>query len=113
MSFSSVDPDPEVEVAAGALARHFRERQLGRLQEWLETSASYPAAWRDAALNSEHVLWLTPAELTELSRELVEGLRERSELRRADPSARPEGAVPVEILTYAYPLNPPKEEESS
>jgi DNA-binding transcriptional ArsR family regulator len=108
MRFSTEHADPETRTAASALARLYRERQFARLQNWLETRAAYPVQWRDAATNSEHVMWMTPEELTELNEDLLALLTTRFPERRSDPSARPEGALPVEILTYDYPLSPPR-----
>jgi hypothetical protein len=105
--------DPAVEVAASALAGLFRERQLGRLQTWLETRSGYPEVWREAATQSESVVWMTSAELVELTDGFIDELKARFLERRADPSKRPGGALPVELLLYAYPMTPPSEEQAS
>src|SRR5262252_5463051 len=49
MQVSNTHDDPETEIAASALFRLIRERQLSRYQTWLETKATYPRPWRDAA----------------------------------------------------------------
>jgi DNA-binding transcriptional ArsR family regulator len=108
LRYSSDHDDPETELAAQALARLSRERELGRLQTWLETSQSYPREWRDAAAHGEFVMWMTPQELAELNDELVELLRPRFYDRRFDPQARPAGALPVELLLFNYPMSPPQ-----
>src|SRR6202044_1190103 len=59
MRFSNEHDDPETELAAGALARLLRERNLERYRNWLETRGSYPRVWREAAETSQHMLWLT------------------------------------------------------
>src|SRR5262252_7948117 len=68
ISFRNTYDDPATEVAAGALSRMVRERQLGRYWTWAETRGTYPREWRDAADDSEYLFYLTPAELKELNR---------------------------------------------
>ncbi len=103
----SAHDDPESEIAATALLHLFRERQLGRYQHWLETKASYPRIWRDAANDSEYLFYLTADELEQLNHDLAALLIPRFTERIADPSARPAGSVPVELLLFSYPIAPP------
>ncbi len=107
MQFSSVHADPETEMAAGALVRMLRDRQFARYQTWLETNQNFPREWRDAAGSSESIIYLTPAELDELSEEVLALLLPRFRERLTDPARRPTDAVPVEILMLAYPISLP------
>ncbi|HTU31755.1 MAG TPA: helix-turn-helix domain-containing protein [Solirubrobacteraceae bacterium] len=107
LNISSDDDDPEAAVAAGTLARLWRENQLRRLEHWRDTRSSYPREWRNAATHSESLMWLTSEELKELNEELLEILMTRFEERRTDPSLRPEGSLPVETLLFNYPVSPP------
>ncbi len=107
MTFSSVYADPEAEVAFSALSQLIRERQLGRYDAWLRNRRSYPEAWREAAINDEHIFWLTVAELAALSKRLKAELLPLYRERLTDPSMRPEGALPVELLVLGYPITPP------
>jgi len=100
--------DPAAELAAEVLSRLARERWFARHQAWQEAKAAYPPEWRDAADNSEFVLYLTASELRELNDELAGFLLPRVRERIADPSARPPGAVPVELLLLSYPIAPPQ-----
>jgi DNA-binding transcriptional ArsR family regulator len=104
--------DPEAELAADVLTGIFVERQRDRYRTWQDTKAAYPSEWRRAAGETEVVLYLTAAELTQLREELSELLRPLDE-RRADPSKRPPGSVPVEMITFSYPLNPPADTSST
>jgi DNA-binding transcriptional ArsR family regulator len=104
MRFSTEHDDPETNVAAGELARMLRARQLDRYRAWLEAKGSYSREWRDAAENSEFIMWMTAEELTEFNRDLVEMLVPRFRERQTDPSARPPGALPVELLLFSYPF---------
>jgi len=97
----------ESELAADALLSVVRERQLGRLDEWLRTKASYPADWRDAADSSEYLFYLTAGELKELGREVHAILMPRFRERIANPEQRPAGALPVEMLLFSYPIQHP------
>jgi DNA-binding transcriptional ArsR family regulator len=108
MRFASTNEnDPEYEIAARALVRIVRERQLGRYWNWVETSASYPREWREAADSSEYVIYLRAEELEQVNAELTRVLMNRFSERLVDPSARPPGAVPVEFLQLSYPMQLP------
>jgi len=107
---ASTHDNPETQVAANALVRLVRERQLDRYREWRETQSTYPREWRDAAGDSEFVFFLTARELKELNDELVAMLRPRFLERLTDPSQRPPGSVPVEMLIFSYPMELPPAE---
>jgi DNA-binding transcriptional ArsR family regulator len=107
MRMATAHDDPETELAAGALVRLLRERQMDRYRTWLETSASFPRKWRDAAGSSESLIYLTADELEDLNEELLAVLLPRFRDRMTDPSLRPPGAVPVEFLLFSYPVGVP------
>ena len=104
----SAHGDPEAELAAGALVRLIRERQLDRYRAWLETKAAYPPEWREAAGDSEYVFYLTAGELEQLNHELLAMLMPRFRERLTDASQRPPGSVPVEMLVFSYPIALPE-----
>jgi DNA-binding transcriptional ArsR family regulator len=106
-SMNSVHDDPEAEIASNAVLRLWRERTLGRYQTWLETKATYPRRWRQAASDNEYLLYLTADELEGLNQELTDLLLQRYRERITDPSLRPPEAVPVELLTFSYPIGLP------
>ena len=108
LNISSDSDDPETAVAAGTVARLWRENQLRRLEHWRDTRSSFPREWRSAATHSESVMWVTPEELKEFNEELLEIMMTRFRERKADPSTRPEGALPVETLLFNYPVSPPQ-----
>jgi DNA-binding transcriptional ArsR family regulator len=99
--------DPESEVAAGALMRIMRGRMLDRFQTWLDTQTNYPREWRVASSENEYVFYLTAEELKQLNDELLATLRPRFLERLTDPSKRPPGSVPVEMLVISYPISLP------
>lgn len=107
MSWSSVHDDPETELAADALVRLISGRQRERHETWLRTRRHYPKRWREAAMDSENILWMTADELQALSKKLTDELLGLYRERLTDPSQRPEGALPVEVLLLGYPMSPP------
>jgi len=100
--------DATAEIVASTVLRMARERWFARHQTWQETKAAYPKEWRDAAEDSQFLFYLTPDELADLNQELVALLRTRFRDRLGDPSRRPSGAVPVELLLLSYPVSPPR-----
>jgi DNA-binding transcriptional ArsR family regulator len=113
LSYVDAHDDPETEIAAGALSRVIRERQLDRYRTWVETRGTYPRPWREAACDSEYLFYLTPEELKGLNQELSDLLMSRFQERLTDPGQRPAGSVPVEMLLFAFPVRlPPAGSES-
>jgi DNA-binding transcriptional ArsR family regulator len=114
MSFSP-GGDVEAEIASDAVIRMFRERQFERYQAWRSSKASYPLEWRQAATDSEYLFYLTAPELEQLSSEVHELLQRwvMLEGRMLDPSKRPAGSVPVEMMLLAHPVAPPASESGS
>jgi DNA-binding transcriptional ArsR family regulator len=107
LSISVDHDDPEAQIATRALLRLTRERYLDRLRTWMEASPTYPREWQDAAGHNEHVFFMTAEELKQLNDELTELLLPRFRERLTDPSKRPAGSVPVEMLLFSYPLRLP------
>jgi DNA-binding transcriptional ArsR family regulator len=110
MSFSTEDSDPAAQLAGNAVARLFRERQMERYRAWQDSKQSYPSAWRRAADETQSIFYLTAPELTTLNQELRDILLHRFPERLTDPSLRPAGAVPVELMLLTYPIETPDQE---
>jgi DNA-binding transcriptional ArsR family regulator len=100
--------EPAVDIAAGALTKVVLERTLSRLRRWWDEHVSYPPVWRDAAGLSQTILFVTPSELKELLSELEPFLFRYVE-RMEDPSKRPPGSMPVELILAAFPMRAPEE----
>lgn len=107
MTFAATHEDAETQVAARVLGRMIRERQLERFHRWEETRADYPREWQDSAISDEYIFYLTPEELAALGAELLALLRPKVQQRLADPSKRPPGSLPVELLVLGYPIGTP------
>jgi DNA-binding MarR family transcriptional regulator len=113
ISFAPASGDPDAKIASEAALHLFRERQLARYGSWRAHRASYPAAWQEAATDSEYLFYLTPGELRQLNAEVHEVLMRWFRLdggRVANPDRRPAGSAPVEALLFDYPIAPPDRE---
>lgn len=100
----NIDPEPgdaAGRIAADALAGVALERQVARHRESRATDDLLPADWRDAGSQNETVWWVTRDELDALHAE-IRGLVERYVGRLADPSTRPEDALPVEFISLVH-----------
>src|SRR5580693_3520385 len=100
----AVPADAESQLAAAAVLSLVRERQLERYRTWRQSMASYPRRWQDAAEDSAYILHLTVEELEQLNKDFAAMLMPLFKERIADPSKRPAGAVPVELLLFSYPI---------
>jgi hypothetical protein len=96
------DGMPESAAAAGLLASAVAERYFEQLARWLEARPDEPEEWRQAALLGDRILYVTPAELTELGDRVREVLDEYFE-RMVRPELRPPGARQVSWLNIAFP----------
>jgi predicted ArsR family transcriptional regulator len=106
MNITSDEDDPAAEIAADAVVQMLQARELERLERWQRTRHSYPAAWREAAISNQTLAWLTPEEMREVSDRVLELVMSLDRERLTDPSLRPPGALPVEILTFGHPIEP-------
>jgi predicted ArsR family transcriptional regulator len=106
--FSTNNDDPETEIASSALARVLRERQVSRYQTWAETRNTFPSAWREAAGETEAVLYCTAEELQQLNDDLNDLVIPRFQDRLANPDLRPPGSVAVELYLMTFPIEHPE-----
>lgn len=99
----SSDLDSEqARVAAGALEQVWYDRWFARIRE-VFVNRRWSAEWEDAAGSSQTLTFLTPEELRTVRDEINEIISRHLDERRVDPSKRPAGAMPVEIVSFAYP----------
>jgi hypothetical protein len=96
------DGTPEGAAATGLLSSVIAEQYFGQLARWLEDSPGEPEEWRQAALLGDRVLYVTPAELEELSGRVGAMLDAYFE-RLSRPELRPAGARQVSWLSIAFP----------
>ncbi|MGC1238004.1 MAG: helix-turn-helix domain-containing protein [Acidimicrobiales bacterium] len=103
MRFSDTNDDPEANVAAKSLSRLVTDRAIARMQNFHETKTDYTKEWQEASDNTETLLFVTPSELSQITEELRE-IFQRYEGRITHIDERPDGALPVEILLFTYPV---------
>lgn len=104
--------DPASQLAEDALLRMVRQQQIDRYWTWLDARSRYPRRWKDAAGDSEYLFYLTVDELEQLSRDLAAILMPLFQKRMADPSRRPPGSVPVQLLLLSHPVEYPEDSEA-
>jgi predicted ArsR family transcriptional regulator len=94
---------PEVEEAGELLTRLAVERWFEETMGWVARRADESREWSESASLSDHMLFLTAAELKELDRRIGE-LLEPYVRRAADPASRPEGTRAVTYVQLGFPL---------
>ncbi|MBW4032547.1 MAG: helix-turn-helix domain-containing protein [Acidobacteria bacterium] len=104
LQFNLDSDDPSIRRAGSELSSVLRERQLARYRTWRATRGSWPTPWRRAAIDTEFAFWMTPEEFEALGNELVDRMLPLMRERLAEPSIRPTGAIPVEVLILGYPI---------
>jgi DNA-binding transcriptional ArsR family regulator len=100
---AQVADSPEFAAAAGLFRSVVAEQYFGTLMRWIEASPDEPADWQQAALSSDHILYLTPGELTDLGRKVAALLDDYLD-RTASPRLRPSGSRAVNVIQLAVPL---------
>ena len=96
------DGTPETAAAASLLNTVAAEQYFEQLVRWLEASPGEPAEWQRAAMFGDRILYVTPAELEEVSGRVREVLDEYFE-RTHRPELRPAGSRLVSWLNIAFP----------
>jgi predicted ArsR family transcriptional regulator len=96
------DSTPEMAAAASLLSTVVAEQYFEQLARWLEARAGEAAEWQRAAMLGDRLLYVTPAELEELSGRMREMLDEYVE-RDLRPELRPADARLISWLNIAFP----------
>jgi DNA-binding transcriptional ArsR family regulator len=108
-------PDnPEFTRASQALDEVLLDRYVERLRRVVRTAPSYPRDWYEAMTGSQNILHLTADELREVVaayKALSDEFRDRWGDRTQQPQTRPEGALAVETLFFAAPIDLPEKTE--
>jgi hypothetical protein len=99
----SADLDSQqARVAAGALEQVWYDRWFARIKD-IFLNRRWGPEWEDAAGSSQTLTFLTPEEVRTIRDEINVIVSRHLDERRVDPSRRPAGALPVEIVCFAYP----------
>jgi DNA-binding transcriptional ArsR family regulator len=102
--FPAVADDPRTSLAAGALSDLVWGRLLDRARAVLASRPRLSAEWQAITSAAETVAYVTPGEAEQFRAELW-ALLGRYTDRLEDPSLRPAGCLPVEVLLFSYPLD--------
>ena len=92
----------QAHVAAGALEQVIHDRWFARAKEAF-AARGWSAEWEEAAGSSETLTFMTADELKAVREEMAAILLRHLDLRRVDPTKRPPGALPVSIVSFAFP----------
>jgi predicted transcriptional regulator len=103
MRVDTNSPDPAVSHASRALSAVMTDRWMSRIRHFESHREQYPEEVRAASGSSHFVLFGTPAEVEQAQAEIGKVLMRFMD-RVADPTARPEGAVPFEMITFTHPF---------
>lgn len=96
------DEDSPAGRAAGrVLAETVDEFRFDSWRRYRSGVDAEPAEWRDAALSTDVLAWMTPDELREVTQRIYDIFGEYDQ-RDDDASARPDGARLVRFFAYAY-----------
>jgi hypothetical protein len=93
--------DPEAARAASEATKALLDRTLVELVDWIDHSQELPPEW-DGAVVDEELLYLTPDELRELSRSVLD-LLATYRSRTTNPHTRPEASGPIRALAALFP----------
>jgi DNA-binding transcriptional ArsR family regulator len=102
VTLTTQQSDPQAALAADELSRLWFERWVDRARR-AHGSANLLPGWEEASGWSNRHVFLTPDETARLRGD-ISRLLLRYEDRLADPSLRPEGALPVEWTVFAVPV---------
>jgi predicted ArsR family transcriptional regulator len=94
----------QAQVAAGALEQVWHDRLFARIREAF-VNRRWSPEWEQAAGSTQTLAFLTPEELQAVRDEINEVVGRHLDERRVDPALRPAGALPVEIVAFAFPRN--------
>jgi len=102
-SWAVAGGDDDSAEAAAMLSRVVIERYLEAAIEWLERRRTEPPEWVEVGDAGDRILYATPAELQDLEKRLSE-LFDPFVERLSDPSKRPQGARPVNLIQLVLPM---------
>ncbi|HEY3715286.1 MAG TPA: helix-turn-helix domain-containing protein [Jatrophihabitantaceae bacterium] len=98
--------DAAAGVASDALGQLTLQRYVDRHDQRTRTRDAYPVPWRGIGEQSQTVWWVTPSEAADLQDELRD-LFFRFRERLLDPSTRPAGSGPVEVVAFTHLFSVP------
>jgi DNA-binding transcriptional ArsR family regulator len=105
LQITSEQEDPLTAMAADEFGQYWLEMLLDRARSSLSYRNACPPQWQHNELlgQSENIVYATPQEASALGMEIFRLLR-RYDGRVDHPERRPADAMPIEVLTFSYPL---------
>ncbi|MGH8876191.1 MAG: winged helix-turn-helix domain-containing protein [Stackebrandtia sp.] len=94
--------DPEMSEAAAVAGSIQLQHEVGEFREWRATRHADSREWVESAFSNQSLLWLTPEELDELGKQVMD-LYTRGIERHIKPETRPEGARPIRLVAWGFP----------
>jgi DNA-binding transcriptional ArsR family regulator len=98
-----VADNPEFAAAADLFRSIVLERHVENATRWLDAKASEPTQWQSASQFNDRMLYLTAAELQELTGQVMAMLDAYSD-RNVDPALRPADSRLVSYVYLGFPL---------
>ncbi|MEW2429492.1 helix-turn-helix domain-containing protein [Micromonospora sp. NPDC047644] len=102
-SNADFDADPASRAVADAATSLNLDRHVALARAWHAADEGTQATWNDAPFSTDHWLSLTPQELAELSREVVEVLGRWADREPPDDDA---DRRPVFVFVHGVPARP-------
>ncbi|HEY6279221.1 MAG TPA: helix-turn-helix domain-containing protein [Streptosporangiaceae bacterium] len=105
LQITTEQDDPVAAMAADELGQWWLSAMLDRARSAFSRRGTWPAAWQhnDLTGQSEMIVYATIDEANEIAAE-TEQIFRRFHDRLDNPERRPDGAMPIEILVFSYPL---------
>jgi DNA-binding transcriptional ArsR family regulator len=95
-------PLPELRAAADHLTASILTTYFEMARTWLQHREDETIEWRRVTGISDQTLYVTPAEMAGIRQRLDEALEPFLD-RQTDPSSRPEGSRPINLIQLAMP----------
>lgn len=102
-SNTDFDADPAARAVADAATSLNLDRQVALARAWHAATDEAQAAWGDGPFSTDRWLHLTPEELAELGREVIDLLARWADRAVPDDGRRRE---PVFLFAYGIPAQP-------
>jgi predicted ArsR family transcriptional regulator len=102
--WASRGPGGEHDEASDMLTRVVVERWFEESVKWVERRAEETEEWAEAAAFEDRLVYLTPAELEDLSRQVAK-LLEPYARRVTEPASRPAEARAVTYIQLGFPID--------
>lgn len=105
-TWRGADGDPDRADAADVLEQVLAEQSLASLAEWQQRRRGAGPGWRDITGVTRNLLYISQAELAELTDAIDALVQPFAQRAGRDASSRPAGAVPADLTLLVSVLRP-------